>query len=210
MIRILIADDHPVVRKGLKEIIEETPGMTVVDEAETGAEAIENVRKNAYDVVLLDISMPGIHGLEALKQIKSERPKLPVLILSIYPESQYAVRAIRAGASGYLTKESAPDELITAIRKVWRGRKYITSSLAEELAFAVDTEAGKPLHEKLSDREYEVMCLIARGKTIKEIAKQLFLSPKTVSTYRSRILEKMQKKTNAELIHYAIKQELVE
>ena len=210
MIRILIADDHPVVLKGLKDIIAETSDMTVADEASAGMEVIDKVRKNDYDVVLLDISMPHIDGLEALKQIKGERPKLPVLILSIYPEGKYAVRALRAGASGYLTKESAPDELIAAIRKVYLGRKYVSSSLAEKLAFALETETEKPIHETLSDREYQVMCMIASGKTIKEIAKQLFLSSKTISTYRTRTLEKMKMRTNTELIHYAIKHGLVE
>jgi DNA-binding NarL/FixJ family response regulator len=210
MIKILIADDHPVVRKGLKDIIAEIPDITVVDEASAGMEAVDKVRKNDYDVVLLDISMPGIDGLEALKQIKGERPKLPVLILSIYPEGKYAVRVLRAGASGYLTKESTPDELIAAIRKVHLGRKYISSSLAEKMAFDIETDRKGSLHEALSDREYQVMCMIAKGKTTKEIAKQFFLSPKTISTYRARTLGKMKMKTNAELIHYAIKHGLVE
>jgi len=210
MIKILIADDHPIVRKGLKEIIEVTPDMMVGDEASNGQEALEKVRKNDFDVVLLDISMPGRSGLEILKELKSEKPELSVLILSMHPEEQYAVRVLKAGASGYLTKESAPDELIAAIRKASIGRKYISSSLGEKLAFDLEIDSEKPLHETLSDREYEVMRMIASGKTISEIAKKLFLSVKTISTYRSRILEKMRMKSSAELTHYALKNRLVE
>ncbi len=210
MIKILIADDHPVVRKGLKEIIEDIPDLAVRGEASTGHEALEKVRKGDFDLVVLDISMPGINGLDILKQLKDEKPKLPVLVLSMYPEEQYAVRVLRAGASGYLTKESAPEELITAIRKASKGRKYISSSLAEKLAFDLETGAGRPLHETLSDREYQVMRMIASGKTGKVIGEELFLSVKTISTYRARILEKMEMKSNAELTHYALKHGLVE
>ena len=210
MIKILIADDHPVVRKGLKEIIEVTPDMMVGDEASNGRETLEKVRKSDFDVVLLDISMPGRSGLDILKELKSEKPELSVLILSMHPEEQYAVRVLKAGASGYLIKESAPGELIAAIRKASKGRKYISSSLAEKLAFDLEIDAEKPLHETLSDREYEVMRMIASGKTISEIAKKLFLSVKTISTYRSRILEKTGMKSNAELTHYALKNRLVE
>ncbi len=210
MIKILIVDDHPVVRQGLKEIIEATPDMMVSDEASNGQEALEKVRKSDFDVVLLDISMPGRSGLDILKELKSEKPVLSVLILSMHPEEQYAVRALKAGASGYLTKESASDELIAAIRKASKGRKYVSSSLAEKLAFYLEMDDDRPLHETLSDREYEVMRMIASGKTITEIAEKLFLSVKTISTYRSRILEKMRMKSNAELIHYALKNRLVE
>ncbi len=210
MIKILIADDHPIVRKGLKDIIKETSDMEVADEARNGKEVLEKVRKGDFDVVVLDISMPGRSGLEILKEIKNEKPKLSVLILSVHPEDQYAIRVLKAGASGYLTKESAPDELITAIRKASLGKKYISYSLAEKIAFDLETGTEKALHKTLSDREYEVMRMIASGKTSKEIAKELFLSVKTVSTYRSRILEKMKMKNNAELIHYAIKHRLVE
>ena len=210
MIKIFIADDHPVVRKGLKEIIEEIPDMVVGGEASTGQEALEKVRKSDFDIVVLDISMPGISGLDILKQLKSEKPELSILVLSMYPEEQYAVRVLRAGASGYLTKESAPEELIAAIRKASKGGKYISSSLAEKLAFDLETDAEKPLHETLSDREYQVMRMIASGKTGKEIGEELFLSIKTISTYRARILEKMKMKSNAELTHYALKHELVE
>lgn len=210
MIKILIADDHPVVRKGLKEIIQATPDMTVSGEASDGQEVLEKVMKIDFDVVVLDIAMPGRSGLDILKELKNGKPELPVLILSIHPEEQYAVRVLRAGASGYLTKDSAPDELITAILKVSRGKKYISVSLAEKLAYDLEIGAEKPLHETLSDREYEVMCMIASGKTIKEIAEQLFLSGKTISTYRSRILEKMKMRSSAELTHYAIKLGLVD
>lgn len=210
MIKILIADDHAIVREGLKQIIRETSDMVVADEASTAQEVLEKVWKNDYDVVLLDISMPGRSGLDILKQLKSQRPELPILVLTIHPEEQYAVRVLRAGASGYLTKESAPDELIKAIRKVSMGRKYVSSTLAEKLATEVDIVSEKPLHQALSDREYEVMCMIASGKTVKEIAEELCLSIKTISTYRSRILEKMKMKSNAELIHYAIQNRLVD
>jgi len=210
MIKIFIADDHAIVREGLKQIVAETTDMAVTDEADTGHEVLEKVSENDYDVLVLDITMPGLNGLDALKQLRSQRPDLPVLVLSIHPEEQYAVRVLRAGASGYLTKESAPDELISAIRKVSMGGKYVTPSLAEKLASDLVADGKKPLHETLSDREYQVLCMIASGKTVTEIAEELFLSEKTISTYRSRILEKMKMKTNAELIHYAIKHGLVE
>lgn len=210
MIKILIADDHAVVRKGLKQILDETSDIVAADEAKNGQEVLEKIRKSDYDIVMLDISMPGRSGIEILKQIKDERPEISVLVLSMHPEEQYAVRALKAGASGYLTKDSAPEELIEAIRKISQGGKYITISLAEKLAFDLEIDSEKPLHETLSDREYEVMCKIASGKTIKEIAEELFLSIKTISTYRSRILEKMKMKSSAELTHYAIKHGLVE
>ncbi len=210
MIKIFIADDHAIVRKGLKQIVGDTSDMVIAGEAGNGHEALDKVLKNDYDVIVLDISMPGINGLDVLKQIKSQKPKLPILALTMHPEEQYAVRVLRAGASGYLTKESASDELITAIKRVSTGRKYVSSSLAEKLAFGLEVDSEKPLHENLSDREYQVMCMIASGKTVKEIAGELFLSAKTVSTYRTRILEKMNMKNNAELTHYAIKQGLVE
>ena len=210
MIKILIADDHAIVRQGLKQIFEENPDMVVADEASNGQEVLNKVWKNDYDVVLLDISMPGRSGLDILKQLKSQKPGITVLILTMHPEEQYAVRALRAGASGYLTKESLPDELITAVRKVSRGGKYVSASLAEKLAFDLETDAEKPPHEMLSDREYEVTCMIASGKTVKEIAEELCLSIKTISTYRSRILKKMRMRNNAELIHYAIQEGLVE
>ena len=210
MIRILIADDHAIVREGLKQILAETPDIIVSDEARNGQEVLDKVSKNDYDVVLLDISMPGRSGIEILKLLKSEQPKLSVLILSMYSEEQYALRAIRGGAAGYLTKESAPDELIDAIRKVSLGRKYISPSVAEKLAVNIEEDIAKAPHETLSDREYQVMCMIASGSTIKEIAEELSLSVKTISTYRSRILEKMNMKSNAALTHYAVQNRLVD
>ncbi len=208
-IRLLIGDDHAVVRKGMKQILAETKDIVVADEAGNGREVLEKVRKSDFDMVLLDISMPGRDGLEILKELKSLKPKLPVLMLSMYPEEQYAVRSLRSGASGYLTKDSAPDELISAIRKVSSGGKYVSASLAEKLALKLGADVEKPLHEALSDREYQVMCMIASGKAVKEIGEELSLSVKTVSTYRSRILEKMRLKGNAELTRYAIDNKLV-
>jgi len=205
MIRILIADDHPLFREGLRHILAGCPDFHVADEASNGQEVFEKVWNNEYDLVLLDIAMPGTPGLEVLKRLKIEKPKLPVLVLSMYPEEQYAVRVIKAGASGYLTKESASEELITAIRRITGGRKYITSSIAERLADDLEPPAEKPLHDTLSDRELEVFRMMAAGKTTTQIAEELCLSVKTISTYRSRILEKMNMKTNAGLIHYAIK-----
>jgi DNA-binding NarL/FixJ family response regulator len=210
MIKILIADDHPMFREGLKHILAEYPDLVVTDEANNGQEVLDKIWKNNYDMVLLDITMPGMTGLEALKQLKNDKPKLPVLILSMHPEEQYAIRVLRAGASGYLTKESAPDELITAIRKISQGRKYITPSLAERLASEFEADSEKPLHDILSDREYQVLRMIAAGKTVKHIAKELSLSIKTVSTYRTRIMEKMKMKTNAEVMHYVIKHQLLD
>jgi len=209
MIKILIADDHTLVRKGLKQILLDTEDIERVDEARDGKQTINKVSRKKYDLVLLDISLPGRSGIDVLKQLKCSKPELPVLILSMHPEEQYAVRSLRAGASGYLTKESAPDELIDAIRKVAGGGKYITSSLAEKLAGEIGPDAEKPLHEILSDREYQVMCLIASGKTVKDVAEALNLSVKTISTHRARILRKMRMENNAQLTHYAIKNNLV-
>ena len=210
MLRILIADDHPVVRRGLKQIIAETSDIVVAGEATNGWEVLSKVRAANYDVVLLDITMPGMDGVDVLAQLKHEKSKLPVLMLSMHPEEQYAVRALRVGASGYMTKESAPDELVVAIRKVSTGGKYVSSSLAERLASVLQENAEKLPHESLSLREYRVLCMIASGKTVSEIAKELSLSVKTISTYRFRILEKMKMKNNAELIHYAINNHLVD
>ena len=209
MIKILVVDDHAIVREGLKQILVETSDIVVAGEASDGNQALNQVRKGDYDLVLLDIAMPGMSGLEVLKQLKSERPDLPVLMLSMYPEEQYAVRTLKAGASGYLTKQSAPDELIAAIRKVCMGGKYVTSSLAENLAFYLEMDSDRPAHELLSDREYQVMLMIGSGKRVKEIADELSLSVKTISTNRSRALRKMGMKTNAELTYYAIKHDLV-
>lgn len=210
MLKILVADDHTIVREGLKQILGEVADMIVAGEASDGSEALRKVREDHYDLVLLDISMPGIGGLDVLKHLKSEKPDLPVLMLSMYPEEQYAVRTLKAGASGYLTKESASDELIAAIRKVSSGGKYVTSSLAEKLASCFDTYSDMPVHERLSDREYQVVRMIASGKTVTEIADELSLSVKTISTHRNRALIKMGMKTNAEITYYAIKHGLVE
>lgn len=210
MIKILIVDDHSIVRQGMKQIITQVPGMTVAGEAATGHKALDLIRDGSYNIVVLDISLPGRDGLEVLKDIKKERQELPVLVLSMHPEEQYAMRALKNGAAGYITKGSAAEELVKAIRAIARGKKYITASIAEKLTLQLDTGYRKEVHEKLSDREYQVMCMIAAGKTVKEIAVELCLSPKTVSTYRSRVLEKMDMKTNAEIIHYALKQGLVD
>ncbi|MBC8394896.1 MAG: response regulator transcription factor [Deltaproteobacteria bacterium] len=210
MIKILIADDHAIVREGLKQIVAETSDMVVAGEASNGRQVLDQVRKGDWDLILLDIAMPGRGGLDTLKLLKLEHPKLPVLILSIYPEEQYAMRALKAGASGYLTKESAPEELIAAIRKLSQGGKYISASLAEKLALHLEADPGKPIHETLSDREYQVMLMIGSGKTVKQIADQLSLSVKTISTNRSRALKKMGMNNNAEFIYYAIKHGLVD
>ncbi len=209
MIRILVADDHTVVREGVRQILSGQDDMIVEDEAENGQETLEKVMNGSFDVVLLDISMPGRSGLEILEDIINLNPRLPVLILSMHPEEQYAVRALRAGASGYLTKASASDELIGAIRKVSRGGKYVTASLAEKLARELDNRTDKQRHEKLSNREYQVMLMLASGKSVSEIGDELCLSVKTVSTYRSRIMEKMGLKKNAELTFYAMKHNLL-
>ena len=210
MIKILIVDDHSVVRQGLKQIISENSDMVVAGEAGDGDEALEKIRKNSYSAVVLDIAMPGKSGLDTIKEIRVDHPNLPVLILSMYEEDQYAVRFFRAGASGYLTKQSAPEELVNAIRTIARGKKYVSPSLAEKLIVGLDARSEKPLHETLSDREFQVLKMISSGKTAGDIAEELFLSVKTVSTYRSRILEKLHLNNTAELIAYAIQNHLAE
>jgi two-component system invasion response regulator UvrY len=210
MIRVLIADDHPIVRQGLRQILSEIPDMVVAGEAVNGQETLDQVRAGGWDVLVLDITMPDRSGLDILKELKHQQPDLPVLVLSIHAEKQFAVRLLKAGASGYLTKENAPDELVKAIRKVVDGGKYISQNLAESLAFSLDVTSDRPRHETLSDREFQVMQLMASGKTLTEIAEELSLSPKTVSTYRTRLLEKMNLKTNAEIVRYAIENGLVE
>ncbi len=209
MIRILVADDHTVVREGIKQILAGQDDMIVEVEAASGQEVLQKVTQKNYDLILLDISMPGRSGLEILDDLKTLHPKIPVLILSMHPEEQYAVRTLRAGAAGYLTKTSAPQELVSAIQKVSRGGKYVTVSLAEKLAFELDAGAEKPRHEKLSNREYQVMLMLASGRSVREVAEELCLSAKTISTYRTRILEKMDMKKNAELTLYSVKNNLI-
>jgi DNA-binding NarL/FixJ family response regulator len=209
MLKILIADDHTIVREGLKQILTEMSEAVRTEDACNGQEVLEKVEKNHFDLLLLDISMPGRSGLEVLQQLKKERPSLPVLVLSMYSEEHYAVRALKSGASGYLTKESTPLELIAAIHKVIQGKKYVSSSLAERLTLYIDKNIEKPPHEALSNREIEVMCLIASGKTVSDIAEALSLSVKTISTYRTRILVKMGLDNNAQLTHYAIRKGLI-
>lgn len=208
MIRVLVADDHPVVRKGLCLILTEGDSIQVTGEANNGQEVLELLASVAADVLVLDIGMPGRSGLELLQDLRQSHPKLPVLILSQYPEEQMAVRAIRSGAAGYLNKESAPEQLVDAVRRVFQGRKFLTPNLAELLAVTIEGGSAEP-HQALSDREYQVLQLIAMGRTVSDIAGELNLSVKTVSTYRTRILEKMNLKNNAELTRYAIENKLV-
>jgi two-component system, NarL family, invasion response regulator UvrY len=208
MIRVMIVDDHPVVRRGLKQIIAAERDMQVVGEAENARGALQTIRRTACDVVVLDITLPDVSGLEVLIQLKRERPALTVLIMSIHEEELYAPRVLKAGASGYLMKDSVPEELIQAIRKIASGGKYISLSLAERL-LSEPASTETPLHEKLSDREFQIMCLIASGKPLKEIGGILCISDKTVSTYRSRILEKMKMSTNTDLARYTLEHHLV-
>ena len=210
MIRVLIADDHAVVREGLKQIVTESADMTIAGEASNGHEVLDLARTRDCDVVLLDLAMPGKDGLDTLKELRLLRPELPVMILSVYPEDQYAVRLLRAGAAGYLTKESAPEELVTAIRKVSRGGRYVSETLGEQLALLLDSGTDRPPHETLSDREFRVMIMLASGKTVTEVADALCLSVKTISTYRSRALVKMNMRNNAEFSFYAVKHGLLD
>jgi two-component system invasion response regulator UvrY len=208
MIRVIVVDDHPVVREGLKRILAENTGMVVTGEAADGYEALEVIRSEPCDVVLLDLAIPHKNGLDVLKQLQAEKPRLPVLILSNYSEDQYAIRCIRAGAAGYLKKETALPEVVVAIRQVLRGRKYVSENVAEKLVFNLHS-AERPLHQALTDREYQIVCMIASGKVVNEIGEELALSVKTVSTYRARLLKKLKMRNNAELIRYAIKEGLV-
>ena len=210
MIKVLIADDHPVVREGLKQIISKAIDMTVSGEALNGQEVLDKVRAEHWDVLVLDLNMPRHDGLEIIKELRRERQKLPILILSVHPEDQFGVRVLKAGASGFMNKEAAPKELITAIRKIVTGGKYISSSLAEKLADRLDLDATVQPHESLSDREYQVFCMIVSGKSVKEMAEQLAISEKTVRTYRDRIMMKMNMKNDVELTRYAILHKLVE
>jgi two-component system invasion response regulator UvrY len=208
-LKILIADDHALFREGLKQILQENFEGAVLDQASNGYEVLDKISGNDYDLLLLDIAMPGISGLDVLKQLRIIRPKLHALVLSMYPEGQYAVRAIRAGASGYLTKRSASDELIEAINKVLKGGIYVTTAIAEKLMIDFRPDTGKPPHELLSDREFQIFCMIAAGKTVSTIAEELNLSVKTVSTHRVHILDKMNMKNSAELTNYAIKYQII-
>jgi DNA-binding NarL/FixJ family response regulator len=209
MLRILLADDHAVVRQGIKQILSSSIDQVIFGEAQNGHEIRELIGNESWDIVVLDLAMPDTNGMEMLKQIKHERPNLPVLIMSMFPEEQYALRAIKAGAAGYLNKESAPEELVQALNKILQGGEYVSPTLAEQLIHYARHEEDLPPHKYLSDREYQVLCLIASGKEIKEIADELSLSVKTISTYRARLLTKMRMRTNAELTYYAIRNGLI-
>jgi len=209
VIRILVVDDHSVVRQGIKQIVADSPDIEIVGEAASGQEALDLVRARAFDVVILDIAMPGRGGLDVLRELKAEKPALKVVVLSMYPEEQYAIRSLRDGASAYLTKGSPPEELILAIRTVASGKRYITPAVADRLATYIEDSSQRPPHETLSDREMEVLVLIGSGKQVSDIAEELNLSTKTVSTYRSRILLKMNMETNAQLIRYSLQHGLL-
>jgi DNA-binding NarL/FixJ family response regulator len=210
VIKILVVDDHAIVREGLKHILADSPDIIVAGNAENGFDAIKLARRGGYQAILLDISLPDRNGIDVLKQLRKECPKIPVLMLSMYREEQYAIRSLRAGAAGYLNKQSAPADLVTAIRLVAAGKKYVSAALAQELANQVGEDRDVPVHETLSDREYQTMTMIASGKSVGDIAAELSLSVKTISMYRSRVLQKMKLKHNAELTHYAIKNHLVD
>ena len=209
MTHILVVDDHAVVRQGVRQILSEQFQDSIIGEAASAQEMMEQMRLRQWDVVVLDVGMPGKSGLDALKDLKHASPKLPVLVLSAYPEDQLARRMLKAGAAGYLSKDSAPNELVRALRKILGGGKFVSAAVAELLASNLDDHSEKPLHEQLSDREYQVMCLIAVGKSLKEIADDLCVGISTINTYRARILEKMQLRNNTELTHYAIENRLV-
>jgi two-component system invasion response regulator UvrY len=209
MIKVLIADDHPIVREGLKQVIQKDADMKVGGEALNGQEVLDRVYGEDWDVVILDFSMPGKSGLDVIKELRRERPKLPILVLSMHPEGDLAPRLLKAGAAGYLNKESAPRELVHAIRKVHAGGKYVSATLAEKLAIGLSTPADKKTHELLSDREYQVLLRIASGKTVREIADENSLSVKTVRTYRERILDKLNLKNDVELTHYALEHHII-
>ncbi len=210
MIRIIIVDDHFLIREGFKNIINTEVDMKIVGQAENAAEAMKLIRETEFDVLALDISMPDRTGLDLLKDIKNLKPDIKILILSMHPEDRFALRAIKSGAHGYITKESAPQELVKAIRKVTEGRKYISETLGERLAGELMVETEKALHESLSDREFQVLCKIGEGKTVTQIADELSLSISTVNTYRIRILDKLKVNSNAGIIHYAVKNNLIE
>ncbi|MDD2685017.1 MAG: response regulator transcription factor [Gallionella sp.] len=210
MKRILVVDDHGLIRKGLRQLLEDQPDFQVSGEAENGLQAINKLREQHYDLVLLDIALPDKHGIDVLKQIRVEHPDTKVIVLSMYPEDQYGVRALKSGAMGYINKQSAPDNLLEAVRQVLSGKKYITEVVAEQLLNNLIGESQDLMHQSLSNREYQTLCLMASGKSLTEIAEIMLLSPKTVSVYRARMLEKMGFKNNAEAVHYAISHHLVE
>jgi DNA-binding NarL/FixJ family response regulator len=208
--RVFIADDHPVVRQGLKQLLSAEADFSVAGEASSGHEVIDQCGRFAWDVAVVDYRMPGKGGIDLIKELRQRFPDRPVLVLSVCPEDQYAMRVLRAGAAGYLTKESAPEDLVNAIRKVARGGRFVSAALGEQLALSLSNGSDEPLHCRLSDREYQIMWLLASGKKVGEIAQQLYLSPNTISTYRKRILEKLDLKNNAELMRYAIGHQLVD
>ena len=207
--RVFVADDHALFRQGVKALLAEEPDLTVAGEAGTAKETLHRIRNESWDVVLLDISLPDGSGIDLLRQIRPHKPDLPILILSMHPEEQFAVSLLRAGATGYITKDAVPQQVVQAIRTLLNGRKYISPTVAQILAEDVGGN-GRPAHEQLSEREFQVFCKLAAGQAVSEIANELFLSVKTVSTYRSRILEKMGMKTNANITYYAIKHELIQ
>lgn len=210
MTSILIVDDHPLIQKGIEQILNDLPDMHVAGAAETGMQAINMLRESKYDVVLLDISLPDKHGMDVLKQIRSEHPDIKIIVLSMYPEDQYGVRALKAGAMGYISKLCAPEHLVGAIRQVMSRKKYISQALAEQLLDNLIDESQDQLYQKLSNREFHTLCLMSSGKSLTEIAGIMRISPKTVSVYRARMLEKMGFKTNAQAVHYAIAHHLVD
>lgn len=210
MINILVVDDHALIRKGLKQLLEDSPDLQITGEAASGSQATTMLRTHHFDLMLLDINLPDKHGIEVLKQFKAEQPELKIIVLSMYPEDQYGVRALKAGAMGYINKQSASDVLIKAIRQVISGKKYISEAVAEQLLNNLIGESQELMHQKLSNREYQTLCLMASGKALSDISQIMTLSPKTVSVYRSRMLSKMGFTNNAEAIHYAITHHLVE
>ena len=210
MIKILVVDDHALIRKGIKQLLEDNHDVQVAGEAESGIQAINMMRKNHFDLVLLDISLPDKHGMDVLKQLKSEQVGIKIIVLSMYPEEQYGVRTLKAGAMGYINKQSAPEKLVGAIRHVISGKKYISEALSEQLLNNLIGESQDLMHQSLSNREYQTLCLMSSGKSLTEIAEIMKLSPKTVSVYRARMLEKMGFRNNAEAVHYAIAHHLVD
>ena len=210
MIKILVVDDHALIRKGIKQLLEDNHDVQVAGEAESGIQAINMMRKNHFDLVLLDIALPDKHGMDVLKQLKSEQPDIKIIVLSMYPEDQYGARTLKAGAMGYINKQSAPEKLVGAIRHVISGKKYISEALSEQLLNNLIGESQDLMHQSLSNREYQTLCLMSSGKSLTEIAEIMKLSPKTVSVYRARMLEKMGFRNNAEAVHYAIAHHLVD